>query len=77
MARRPDQLAIELNAHRNAFKAFLAARVGSEAEAQDILQNGLLKALQGAARDLLRRLLPRRLPRLRLCQAGRFLANTL
>jgi RNA polymerase sigma-70 factor (ECF subfamily) len=48
MARRPDQLAAELNAHRNAFKAFLAARVGSEAEAEDILQNGLLKALQRA-----------------------------
>jgi len=46
MARRPDQLAAELNTHRNAFKAFLAARVGSEAEAEDILQNGLLKALQ-------------------------------
>jgi len=48
MARRPDQLAAELNAHRNAFKAFLAARVGSEAEAEDILQNGLLKAVQRA-----------------------------
>lgn len=46
MARRPDQLAIELNNHRNAFKAFLTARVGSEAEAEDILQNGLLKALK-------------------------------
>ncbi len=48
MARRPDQLAAALNPHRNAFKAFLAARVGSEAEAEDILQNGLLKALQRA-----------------------------
>ena len=48
MARRPDQLAIELNNHRNAFKAFLTARVGSEAEAEDILQNGLLKALKRA-----------------------------
>ncbi len=48
MARRPDQLAAELNVHRNAFKAFLAARVGSEAEAEDILQSGLLKALQRA-----------------------------
>ncbi len=48
MARRPDQLAAELNSHRNAFKAFLAARVGSEAEAEDILQNGLLKALKHA-----------------------------
>ena len=48
MARRADQLATELNTHRNAFKAFLAARVGSEAEAEDILQNVLLKALQRA-----------------------------
>ncbi len=48
MARRPDQLAAELNRHRNAFKAFLAARVGSEAEAEDLLQGGLLKALQRA-----------------------------
>lgn len=45
MVRSPDQLAAELNRHRNAFKAFLAARVGSEAEAEDILQSGLLKAL--------------------------------
>jgi RNA polymerase sigma-70 factor (ECF subfamily) len=48
MAFRADQLATQLNAHRSAFKAFLAARVGSEAEADDILQNGLLKALQRA-----------------------------
>jgi len=48
VARRPDQLAIALNAHRNTFKAFLTARVGSETEAEDILQNGLLKALQRA-----------------------------
>ncbi len=48
MARSPDQLAIELNNHRKAFKAFLTARVGSQAEAEDILQNGLLKALQRA-----------------------------
>jgi len=48
MARRSDQLAVELNTQRNAFKAFLVARVGSEGEAEDILQNGLLKALQRA-----------------------------
>ena len=48
MVRQSDQLAAELNVHRNAFKAFLTARVGSEAEAEDILQNGLLKALQRA-----------------------------
>lgn len=46
MARRPEQLAAELNVHRTAFKAFLTSRVGSEAEAEDILQNGLLKALK-------------------------------
>ena len=48
MARRSDILAGELNAHREAFKAFLTARVGSAAEAEDILQNGLLKAVQRA-----------------------------
>jgi RNA polymerase sigma-70 factor (ECF subfamily) len=48
MARRADQLARELNDHREAFKAFLTARVGSAAEAEDILQNGLLKAVQRA-----------------------------
>jgi RNA polymerase sigma-70 factor (ECF subfamily) len=48
MARRADRLARELNAHREAFKAFLTARVGSAAEAEDILQNGLLKAVQRA-----------------------------
>ncbi len=48
MARRATDLAAALDAHRNAFKAFLTARVGSEAEAEDILQNGLLKALQRA-----------------------------
>jgi RNA polymerase sigma-70 factor (ECF subfamily) len=48
MATRADQLARELNAQRDAFKAFLTARVGSAAEAEDILQNGLLKAVQRA-----------------------------
>jgi len=48
MARTADQLAVELNSHRGAFKAFLAARVGSEAEAEDLLQDGLLKALRHA-----------------------------
>lgn len=43
-----EKNAVELNLQRNAFKAFLVARVGSEAEAEDILQNGLLKALQRA-----------------------------
>ncbi len=48
MATRADTLARELNAQRNAFKAFLTARVGSAAEAEDLLQNGLLKAVQRA-----------------------------
>ncbi|MBP7482316.1 MAG: sigma-70 family RNA polymerase sigma factor [Lacunisphaera sp.] len=53
MARPADQLAAALNEHRNAFKAFLAARVGSDEEAEDILQNGLLKVVQssGELRD--------------------------
>lgn len=42
------QLARALNAHREAFKAFLAARVGSAADAEDLLQNGLAKAVQHA-----------------------------
>lgn len=48
MSARADTLAREFNAQRNAFKAFLTARVGSAAEAEDILQNGLLKAVQRA-----------------------------
>lgn len=48
MTARADQLARELNAQREAFKAFLTARVGSAEEAEDILQNGLLKAVQRA-----------------------------
>lgn len=43
-----EKIAAELNTRRNAFKAFLTARVGSEADAEDLLQNGLLKALQRA-----------------------------
>ena len=46
MGSRADRLARALNAQRNAFKAFLTARVGSATEAEDILQNGLLKAVQ-------------------------------
>lgn len=51
--RRPEELIAALNAQRGAFKSFLAARVGNEAEAEDILQNGLVKALQrsGEVRD--------------------------
>ena len=48
MASRPDRIALALNEQSRAFKAFLVARVGSAAEAEDILQNGLLKALQRA-----------------------------
>lgn len=46
--RRHEHLIAALHTQRGAFKAFLAARVGSEAEAEDILQNGLVKALQRA-----------------------------
>lgn len=35
----------KLLAHRDAFKAFLTSRVGNEADAEDLLQNGLVKAL--------------------------------
>jgi RNA polymerase sigma factor (sigma-70 family) len=35
-----------LLAHREAFKAFLTARVGNPADAEDLLQHGLVKALQ-------------------------------
>jgi RNA polymerase sigma-70 factor (ECF subfamily) len=44
-----DQLVAALHAHRDEFKAFLTARVGSAAEAEDILQNGLVKALRHGA----------------------------
>lgn len=46
MSAKSNQLAVALNDQRTAFKAFLVARVGSAAEAEDILQEGLLKALQ-------------------------------
>lgn len=42
------QIAQALNDQRTAFRAFLVARVGREADAEDILQNGLLKALRSA-----------------------------
>jgi len=48
MSVKADRLATTLNDQRNAFRAFLVARVGNAAEAEDILQNGLLKALQRA-----------------------------
>jgi RNA polymerase sigma-70 factor (ECF subfamily) len=40
----PD-IASTLLAHRGAFRAFLVARVGNPADADDLLQNGLIKAL--------------------------------
>lgn len=43
----PD-VASALLTHRRAFKAFLVSRVGNEADADDLLQHGLLKALQRA-----------------------------
>lgn len=45
--RSPD-VASALLAHRNAFKAFLVSRVGNAADAEDLLQDGLIKALQRA-----------------------------
>lgn len=44
----PTDVTSALLAHRNAFKAFLVSRVGNEADADDLLQNGLIKALQRA-----------------------------
>lgn len=41
-----SNLTARLLEHRNAFKAFLASRVGNEADAEDLLQNGLVKALE-------------------------------
>ena len=48
MANRPDQIAAALNGQRQSFRSFLVARVGSEADADDLLQNGLAKAVQRA-----------------------------
>lgn len=48
MASRADTIANALNEQGAAFKAFLASRVGSEAEAEDLLQNGIVKALRHA-----------------------------
>jgi RNA polymerase sigma-70 factor (ECF subfamily) len=43
-----DKIASTLIAQRAAFKAFLVSRVGNPADAEDLLQNGLIKALQRA-----------------------------
>lgn len=44
----PTDITATLLAHRNVFKSFLASRIGNEADAEDLLQNGLVKALQRA-----------------------------
>ena len=43
-----SELATTLLAHRDRFKGFVASRIGSDADAEDILQNGLVKALRAA-----------------------------
>jgi RNA polymerase sigma-70 factor (ECF subfamily) len=48
MSSRSEQIALALNAQRAAFKAFVVARVGSTADAEDILQIGFLRAVQRA-----------------------------
>ena len=48
MSARAERFAAALNQQRATFRAFLVARVGSEAEAEDILQYGLLRAVQRA-----------------------------
>ena len=37
-----------LLAQRSRFRAFLVSRLGNEADADDVLQNGLLKAMRSA-----------------------------
>lgn len=44
----PVGLVDALNAQRTAFKAFITSRVGSAADAEDILQNSLAKAVRSA-----------------------------
>lgn len=44
----PADVTAKLLAHRHVFKSFLASRVGNDADAEDLLQNGLVKALQRA-----------------------------
>jgi RNA polymerase sigma factor (sigma-70 family) len=46
-----SDVAAKLLAHRHVFKSFVASRVGNEADAEDLLQNGLVKAL-GRAGEL-------------------------
>jgi RNA polymerase sigma-70 factor (ECF subfamily) len=42
------EITAKLLAHREIFKAFLASRLGNEADAEDLLQNGLVKAVERA-----------------------------
>ena len=42
------ELSTALLAHRAAFKGFLVSRMGNEADAEDLLQNGLVKAIDHA-----------------------------
>ncbi len=44
----PAAVTAQLFEQRHLFKSFLASRVGNEADAEDLLQNGLMKALQRA-----------------------------
>jgi RNA polymerase sigma factor (sigma-70 family) len=43
-----SEVAAKLLAHRHVFKSFIASRVGNEADAEDLLQTGLVKALDHA-----------------------------
>ncbi|MEO6005297.1 MAG: sigma-70 family RNA polymerase sigma factor [Opitutus sp.] len=42
----PSDATATILAQRNVFKAFLTSRVGNEADAEDLLQNGLVKAME-------------------------------
>lgn len=46
---RPPPALDRLLSRRAEFRAFLVSRLGSEADADDVLQNGLIKALRSAA----------------------------
>lgn len=45
----PASVTAKLLAQRDVFKAFLTARLGNAADAEDLLQNGLVKALERSA----------------------------
>lgn len=48
MSASSSDVTAKLLAHRHIFKSFVASRVGNEADAEDLLQNGLVKALNRA-----------------------------